>query len=106
MSSQNLSLVLAGEDMQPTPMSGMEPMSRYMQRAKHNISHCSISLLDRNHRLWEGFVAARRDVIAPACQFGTTAFPTLDGATEDTINRLETLLLDKYETSILSGSWF
>lgn len=66
----------------------------------------SVQILDRNHELWEQFVAARRDVITPSCKFGTTAFPTLDGATEETINCLETYLLDKYETGIVAGSWF
>jgi aspartate/methionine/tyrosine aminotransferase len=61
------------------------------------------SLLDRNHRLLNQFLDTRDDLETIRPEFGTIMFPRLRNGSAD---HLFELLREKYETSIVPGSFF
>jgi aspartate/methionine/tyrosine aminotransferase len=66
----------------------------------------SRALLDANRPHFNRFLAARDELEGPPLTHGTVAFPRLRGGDDETVERLSTLLLEKYETSIVPGRFF
>ena len=60
------------------------------------------ALLDRNRALANAFFASRDDVDSAPFETGITAFPRYAGDVE----RLNLLVREKYDTSIVPGHWF
>jgi aspartate/methionine/tyrosine aminotransferase len=60
------------------------------------------TLLDRNRALANAFFAARFDLDCAAMVHGITAFPRYAGD----VDRLNALLRERYDTSIVPGRWF
>ena len=60
------------------------------------------ALLERNRALANTFFASRDDLDASRFETGITAFPRYAGD----VDRLNLLVRDKYETSIVPGRWF
>ena len=60
-------------------------------------------LLDRNRRILNDFLDTREDLEVVRPQFGTVMFPRVRRGTSETLCRL---LREKYETSVVPGSFF
>jgi aspartate/methionine/tyrosine aminotransferase len=60
-------------------------------------------MLGRNRQLWNEFVASRDDLDCMPAEHGITTFPRWSGGDTE---RLEALLRDRYETSVVPGRWF
>jgi aspartate/methionine/tyrosine aminotransferase len=60
-------------------------------------------ILDRNRHILASFLAARADLEAPVPEFGTVVFPRLK---RGSVEALCSLLREKYETSVVPGSFF
>ena len=61
------------------------------------------AMLERNRRLFNGFVASRDDLECVPAEHGITAFPRWSGG--DT-RRLDDHLHDRYDTAVVPGHWF
>jgi aspartate/methionine/tyrosine aminotransferase len=61
------------------------------------------AMLERNRRLFNGFVAFRDDLECAPAEHGITAFPRWSGG--DT-RRLDDHLHERYETAVVPGHWF
>jgi len=61
------------------------------------------AMLERNRRLFNGFVASRDDLACAEARHGITAFPRWAGGDSE---RLDALLRTNYDTSIVPGRWF
>jgi aspartate/methionine/tyrosine aminotransferase len=60
-------------------------------------------VLARNRGLWNDFAASRDDLDSTVAEHGITAFPRWSsGDTE----RLDALLREKYDASVVPGRWF
>jgi aspartate/methionine/tyrosine aminotransferase len=70
-------------------------LSKFRARAR--------ATLEPNRRLWNDFVARRKDLLDVPQSFGTTACPRLLTAPVD---EFSDLLRDKYETSVVPGHFF
>jgi aspartate/methionine/tyrosine aminotransferase len=60
------------------------------------------ALLDRNRALANSFFTSRDDIETAPFETGITAFPRYSGD----VDRLNRLVREKYDTSIVPGSWF
>jgi hypothetical protein len=63
----------------------------------------SASLLARNRRTFNDFLASRNDLECAPAEHGITAFPAWSGG--DT-QRLDDHLRQHYDTSVVAGRWF
>jgi aspartate/methionine/tyrosine aminotransferase len=61
------------------------------------------TVIDANRRVLHAFYDARRDLDAPRFPWGTTSFPRL---LSGRVERLCELLRDRYETTVVPGSYF
>lgn len=59
-------------------------------------------MLARNRALWNDFAASRGDLECLPAEHGITAFPRWTGDTD----RLDALLRERYDTSVVPGRWF
>lgn len=73
----------------------LDHLDRVTARARH--------LLDTNRPALDAFLASRSDLTCYRPQFGTIAFPKLGRGTGDELLRL---LQEKYDTSVVPGSYF
>ena len=69
------------------------------------IAASSRALLETNRAVFNRFLASRDELEAPPSEAGTVSFPRLRGGGGD-VERLASLLADKYETSIVPGRFF
>jgi hypothetical protein len=60
-------------------------------------------LLARNRECWNDFAASRDDLECMAAEHGITTFPRWKGGDTD---RLDALLREKYDASVVPGRWF
>ncbi|HKG78339.1 MAG TPA: aminotransferase class I/II-fold pyridoxal phosphate-dependent enzyme, partial [Pyrinomonadaceae bacterium] len=67
------------------------------------IAERSKQLLDQNRQLLNDFLDTREDLEVIRPEFGTVMFPRVRGGTADELCRL---LREKYETSVVPGSFF
>ena len=86
-----------------TPVHAGERLSVLALQQIKGIAEWSHALLDRNHRLINQFLDTRSDLETIRPAFGTTMFPRLRTGSAD---RLCELLRDRYETSVVPGSFF
>ena len=68
----------------------------------HEVIGDNVEMLARNRERWNDFAASRDDLDCMAAEHGITAFPRW---TDDT-DRLDALLREKYDTSVVPGRWF
>jgi aspartate/methionine/tyrosine aminotransferase len=61
------------------------------------------AILERNRKLFNGFVASRSDLDCATAEHGMTAFPRWAGG--DT-QRLDDHLRERYDASVVAGRWF
>jgi aspartate/methionine/tyrosine aminotransferase len=61
------------------------------------------ALLARNRDRWNVFVASRDDLDCMPAEHGITAFPRWSGGDTE---RLDALLRERYDTSVVPGRWF
>jgi aspartate/methionine/tyrosine aminotransferase len=61
------------------------------------------AMLARNRALWNAFAAARDDIDCMPAEHGITVFPHWAGGDTE---RLDALLRERYDTSVVPGRWF
>ena len=61
------------------------------------------AILARNRARWNEFAASRPDIGCMAAEHGITAFPRWKGGDTE---RLDALLRDRYDASVVPGRWF
>ena len=86
-----------------TPVHPGERLSLLALQQIEGIARRAHTLLDENRRLLNQFLDSRSDLETIRPQFGTIMFPRLKNGAVD---RLCELLREKYETSVVPGSFF
>lgn len=86
-----------------TPVHAGERLSVVAMQQLAEIGDRAKQLLDRNRRILNEFLDTRDDLEAVRPEFGTTMFPRLRSGTSEELCRL---LREKYETSVVPGSYF
>jgi aspartate/methionine/tyrosine aminotransferase len=85
-----------------SPPNVMERLSVLAIDQLPNISARAKSMLNANRQALQEFLAARDDVDVVRTEFGTTSFPRLAVDVE----KLCSLLIDKYDTAVVPGRFF
>ncbi|MDQ2936633.1 MAG: pyridoxal phosphate-dependent aminotransferase [Acidobacteriota bacterium] len=86
-----------------TPVHAGERLSVLALEQLQDIAHRSRNRLDENRKLLNQFLDARKDLDVVRPEFGSIMFPRVK---QGTAERLCTLLGEKYETSVVPGSFF
>jgi aspartate/methionine/tyrosine aminotransferase len=86
-----------------TPVHAGERLSVLALQQLGEIARRGATLLERNRTLVNQFLDSRDDLEALRAEFGTVAFPRLRAGTAA---KLCTVLREKYETSVVPGSFF
>ena len=86
-----------------TPVHSGERLSVLAFQQLAEIGERSKQLLDRNRQILNDFLDRREDLETVRPQFGTVMFPRVRGESSE---RLCRLLREKYETSVVPGSFF
>lgn len=86
-----------------TPVHSGERLSVIAMQQLEGIGARAKELFDRNRRLLNEFLDTREDLEAVRPEFGTVMFPRVRRGTSEPLVRL---LREKYETSVVPGSFF
>lgn len=86
-----------------TPVHAGERLSVVAMQQLAEIGARAKELLERNRRILNDFLDTRHDLDAVRPEFGTTMFPRVRGASSEELCRV---LREKYETSVVPGSFF
>jgi len=86
-----------------TPVHSGERLSVVAMQQLEEIGERAQQLLDRNRQLLNEFLDTREDLEVIRPQFGTVMFPRVRGGSSEDLCRL---LREKYETSVVPGSFF
>ncbi|HEX5890644.1 MAG TPA: aminotransferase class I/II-fold pyridoxal phosphate-dependent enzyme, partial [Pyrinomonadaceae bacterium] len=86
-----------------TPVHAGERLSVVALDQLADLAERAKTLLDRNRRLLNEFLDTREDLETVRPEFGTVMFPRVRSGNAD---RLCSVLREKYETSVVPGSFF